>query len=416
MSADIAMRTLACGTILVTERMSAMRSAAVSWLLPCGYAFEPASMLGLSAMWSELLLRGAGSRNSREHADAVDRLGASRSAANGAFTMAISSSCLGSRLPDVLPLLVDVVRAPRFDADGFEPARDLCLQSIESLRDDPQERAVLAARRRHHASPLDRSSLGTEEGLRAITPEAVRERWHALALPKGSILAAAGAIDPDSLAFQLDTLLKGWSGTSTEPSLGTTPVRGYAHESDETNQVQIVVLHDAPVDTGADPITPMLERLAISVLSGGMSGRLFSEVREKRGLCYSVSAAYRPDKRYASVLAYVGTTPERAQESLTVLLAELERINTPEGRVSKDEFDRAVIGLKSGLVMSGESTAARAAALASDVRRLGRARSLEEIARVVDSITLDQLNAYLAKRKLGTLTIQTLGPKALNAP
>ena len=114
--------------------------------------------------------------------------------------------------------------------------------------------------------------------------------------------------------------------------------------------------------------------------------------------------------------AYVGTTPERAQESLEVLLAELDRINTPAGRVTPEEFQRALIGFKSGLVFSGESTSARASAIAGDTRRLGRARSLGEIADRLDSITLDEVNAYLARRRLGALTIQTLGPAPLNPP
>jgi predicted Zn-dependent peptidase len=147
-----------------------------------------------------------------------------------------------------------------------------------------------------------------------------------------------------------------------------------------------------------------------------MSGRLFSEVREKRGLCYSVSAGYRPDRDYGVVTAYVGTTPERAQESLDVLIAELHRISTPEGRVTEEEFKRAKVGMKSGLVFSGESTGSRAVSLAADQRKLGRPRSLDELAQQVDAVTLDQLNAYLARRAIGAATIQTLGPRDLKSP
>ena len=111
--------------------------------------------------------------------------------------------------------------------------------------------------------------------------------------------------------------------------------------------------------------------------------------------------------------AYVGTTPERAQESLDVLFAELERIQSPAGKVEKDEFDRARIGMKSRLVFSGESTAARAGALAGDWHRLGRARSLDEMAAQIDAVTLDQVNDYLSKRSMGRMTVQTLGPAEL---
>src|SRR6185503_155644 len=110
------------------------------------------------------------------------------------------------------------------------------------------------------------------------------------------------------------------------------------------------------------------------------------------------------------------STPERAQESLDVLHAELERINTPDGRITPDEFWRAVVGMKSRLVFSGESTSARAGSLAADYHRLGRARSLDEMAGEIDRVTLDQVNAYLAGRELGRLTVQTLGPAALRPP
>lgn len=418
-NAAIVTRTLACGMPLVVERLSGVRSAALTWILPAGYAFEPDERLGLSAMWAELLLRGAGPRASREHADAVDRLGASRSASNGPLTLAISSVALGERLVEALPLLVDMVRAPRFDADAIGPARDLCLQAIESLRDDPQERAVLACRARHYPAPINRSSLGSAEGLGALTRDEIASEWRRLARPGGSYVAVAGAVDADQVAESLDGLLAGWSGSTAEPALRGSAPRGYGHEPDETNQVQIVVMHDAPADGlvgGREGDEALLEKVAVAVLSGGMSGRLFTEVREKRGLCYSVSAGYRGDKGYGSVIAYVGTTPERASESLKVLVSELERINTPAGRVTRDEFERAVVGMKSGLVMSGESTSARAGALAGDLRRLGCARSLGEMSRRIDAITLDQLNGYLASRRLGTLTVQTLGPRALNWP
>jgi predicted Zn-dependent peptidase len=112
----------------------------------------------------------------------------------------------------------------------------------------------------------------------------------------------------------------------------------------------------------------------------------------------------------------VGTTPDKAQESIDVLVGELQRLTTPAGRVTPEEFARAKVGMKSGLIFSGESTASRAASLAADQRKLGRPRSLDELAAKIDAATLDQLNSYLARRTLGRVTIQTLGPKELRPP
>jgi len=410
---NISSRTLACGMPLIVERMDGVRSASVAWLLPCGGAFDPVDRLGRAAMWSELLMRGAGSLSSRQQADAFDRLGASRGTEAGAFTFRVGATLLGERLHETLPLITSMVLNPRMDAESIEPARDLALQALQSVKDDPQERVGLLARATHNPAPLDRSGLGTPEGLLALTREELVEGWRACAIPARAIFAAAGAVDPDALARDLDNLLTAWRGDITEPAIGPKPPRGYVHEQDDTSQVQIVLAHDAPREPEPDAL---LERLVQSVLSGGMSGRLFTEVREKRGLCYSVQAGYRGDREYGVVTAYVGTTPERAQQSLDVLWSELQRITTPAGAVTPEEFDRAKVGMKSGLVFSGESAGARASALASDQRKLGRPRSLDEIAAAIDAVTLDQLNAYLSRRRFGDVTIATLGPAALAPP
>lgn len=409
----IVTRTLACGMPLIVETMPGVRSAALSWLVPAGTGTQPEDREGMTAMQLELLHRGAGSLDSHAQADAFDRAGASRGADAGSYHVRVSATTIGDRLGDALPLLADMVIRPRFDEASIGPARDLAMQAIESLADNPQERAAIAARSRHLPAPLNRSSLGTEAGLAALTREEIAHAWSCRARPDGSILAIAGAVDPDAVARQLDTLLEGWAGHAADPAPASRPARGYAHEPDQSNQVQIILMHDAPAEPHPDSI---LEKVAISVLSGGMSGRLFTEVREKRGLCYSVSASYSSAKSFGAVVAYVGTGPDRAQESLDVLHAELERINSPGGAVTRDEFDRTMVGMKSRLVFAGESTAARAASLASDMHRLGRPRSLAEVSAQLDAVTLDSLNAYLARRSLGTLTIQTLGPNPLRPP
>jgi len=409
----ISQSTLSNGTPVIVESNPGVESAAMIWLVPAGIAYDPADRLGLGALWAELLLRGAGNFDSRAQADAFDRLGSSRSSSLSSRFLTIGATSLGVNLAESLPLVTQMVRAPRFDDASIEPSRELCLQAIEALRDEPAERSALGAKARHLSPPFNRSTLGTAEGLSASTAEEIRRGWTLRAVPRGSIIAIAGRVDAGAITERLGSLLGDWEGRSVEPTPAAEPARGYAHETDQSNQVHIVLMHDASAETSADT---MLERLAVSVLSGGMSSRLFTEVREKRGLCYSVHARYSTDRDFGLVSADVGTQPERAQESLDVLVAELHRLSTPAGRVTPEEFGRAVVGMKSRLVFSGESTGARASALATDMFRLGRPRSLAEIAAEIDAITLDQLNAYLARRTLGRMTIQTVGPEPLTPP
>lgn len=410
---NIVVHSLACGMPLIIERMEGVKSAAISWILPAGAAFDPPEKQGMAAMWGELLMRGAGSMDSREQADAFDKLGAGRSSEVGVQVLRIGGTMLGAGVAGALPLLVDMAIKPRMDYDAIDPARELALAAIESVQDDPQERASLLLRERHHADPLSRSGLGTVEGLNSIEREDLVMGWKACCKPEQSIFSIAGDVDPKAVVDQLESLLHGWNGGVSETPMGKTPARGYAHCEDETNQVQILLAHDAPSEANADSL---LEKFVISVLSGGMAGRLFTEVREKRGLCYSVNAGYRGDKTFGVVSAYVGTSPERAQESIDVLWEQLARLSTPEGAITPAEFGRAKVGMKSSVVFAGESTGARAASLGSDQRRLGRPRSLEEIAKAIDEVTLEQVNDYLRRRETGKLTIQTLGPKALKPP
>ena len=358
---SIDVRTLSCGMPLLVEQMSGVRSVGITWLLPAGSASDPADRQGLCTMWSELLFRGAGELDSRGQADAMDRLGLSRSADPSTFHLRLGFTLLGTRLGDALPMVVDMVRRPRMEEAAIDPTRDLAIQAIESLADDPQQRAMLTLKERHAAPPINRSGMGTMESLQAVTRQDLVDGWVRQVRPRGSILAIAGDVEPaggvDGLAKLMDGLLAGWEGSSPAIEVGSSQHRGsYHHVEDKSAQVQIVLMHDAPAESRREA---KLERVVGSVLSGGMAVRLFTEVREKRGLCYSVSESYSAERDYGRCVAYVGTTPDRAQESLDVLMGELRHINTADGHITQGEFDRAMIGIKSGIIFSGESTGLR---------------------------------------------------------
>ena len=154
----------------------------------------------------------------------------------------------------------------------------------------------------------------------------------------------------------------------------------------------------------------MLQRAAAAVLSGGMSGRLFTQVRERHGLCYAVYASYGSNKHLGAMLSYAGTTAPRAQQTLDILTAELHRLS--EG-IEADEFERAIVGMKSALVMQGESTGARANAIAVDQYIYGRPRTLDERIAQVDAVTFEQLNAFVRDNPPGAMSIVTVGPEPL---
>ncbi|MCK4874163.1 MAG: insulinase family protein [Phycisphaerales bacterium] len=401
---------LSCGATIVLEPMTDVRSVGLTWLLPAGTATEPDDRQGLASILSEMLFRGAGERSSRSHSDALDMLGISRSGSARTRHLALGVTMLGARLLDGLPLIADMVRQPKLEQEAFEPVRDLCLQSLAGLDDEPQEKTMVLLKERHMAPPYNRSGYGKQADLEDAVLDDVQAMWRSRFRPEQSIIGIAGDLDPDALVEQVEELLTDWEGAAPEPKSDATTERGAHHVTDESAQVHIGVMHDAPKET--DPAS-MLERVATAALGGGMSSRLFTEVREKRSLCYAVHAAYGAGRDDGRVLCYAGTTPERAQETLDVLFGEIERMR--DG-IDEDEFQRAVTGLKSRIVMHGESTSARAAAIASDMFVRGGARSLDELANEVDAVTRQAVNEYLAQRELGMPTIVTIGPQALRSP
>ena len=408
---SITQATLDNALRIVVEPIDSMRSVSMRLMLPCGVIHQEISQLGIASVCAELLLRGSNLRNSQQQADDFDLAGAVRDATAGARFTSVSMTTLDNRFEEAIELVADMALNPAMNDEAFEASRIMAQHALASLADDPQRRAILAARARHLPDPYCRNTYGTEESLASLTAQTTREWWNAHALPSNAIIGIAGAIDPQNAVDLVTKHFGQWSGQAKDPKVSADAPRGYAHEDDDTNQVQIIIVNDAPPAGHEDE---MLEQLAVSVLSGGMSGRLFTEVREKRGLCYSVSASYRSEREHGLVTSYVGTTPERAQESLDVLHEQLVALQA--GDVTQEEFDRARIGLKSRVIFSGESTSARSAALIADLVKRGSPRTLAKIIEQIDAVDLDQLNAYLKRRTLGTTTIQTLGPAPLNPP
>jgi predicted Zn-dependent peptidase len=398
------------GLWLVAEPMPAAASLAMTLLTPAGTAAESSGRQGVAAVLGEMLFRGAGDRDARAHSDALDQLGVQRSVDVQRQHMTLSATMLGPRLGEALPLLCDMVRRPLLAEASLEPARDLALQDLDALEDTPQDKTFIELRRLHLPAPFNRSSLGVREHIEALDIADVRAFARGRLVPGGAVLAFAGKLDWAELRDLVESRFGDWRGDAATPAAAADALRGYGHVKADSTQVHIGLAYDAVEET--DPRS-MLQRAAVAVLSGGMSGRLFTQVREKRGLCYAVFSRYAADQHRGMVLAYAGTTTARAQETLDVLTGELRRLG--DG-VDRGEFERAVVGMKSSLIMQGESTPARSGALAADQAVRGRPRSLGELAAEVDALSLEALNDFVAGHRPGEMTTVTIGPAALHLP
>ena len=395
------------GLTLLGQNMEHVASAAVTALISAGASSDPVGGSGTAAVLSELIQRGAGERDSRQLSDFLNNLGLQRHIDAEREHIHVGGALLGAKLPQLLPAMFDVIRRPHLGSDDFESSRALALQGLDALEDEPRAKAMIHLNERFYPDPYGRPASGKREDLQNLTAKAARQHFERRFMPAGSIISVAGAFDWDQLKQQLADLTKDWHGQADTAPDPQHTLSGVHHLEQETAQVQIGVAFAAPALHEDDYYAA---RGAVAVLSGGMSGRLFTEVREKRGLVYAVSASYHQVKTLGGIICYAGTTTDKAQQTIDVLLAELDRLK--EG-VDQSELERAKTGLKSALVMQGESTTARAASAARDYYHLGRVRSLEQIKDAIDALDAKTVSSYLKRRPPGKYAIQTLGEKPL---
>jgi predicted Zn-dependent peptidase len=377
--------------------------------VPAGAVTDPAGQEGISTLVEGLVYRGAGSRDARVLSDALDSLGVQRGGGAELEHTSFGGTVLADDLDSAFALYADIIRRPHLPGDQLDAERDLALQKLERLKDSPAENLFVHLRREYFTSPHGRTVLGTAEGLAAITPESVVADHARRYRPTGAILAVAGKVEWPRLQAKVEELFGDWDGAPPPaPAPATHGESRYSHVSQETSQEQIGIAYAA---AGLGEAGYADARMAIEILSGGMAARLFTEVRERRGLVYTVRASHSSLRGAGVVFAYAGTTPERSQETLEVLTAELRRVG--DG-VTEEEVARARVGLLSALVMQGEASRARAHSLARDVYLLGRVRSLEEIREAFERVTPASIVAHLRERPPGDFTVVTLGPRTLS--
>jgi len=398
------------GLVLVAEPMPWLHSAAFTMLLPAGTAQEPEDRGGLSTLTAELAFRGAGPRNSRQFLQDLEALGIQWSQSVGDAHSSFSAACEAEKLPKALELFADLVRRPHLPLEELEAARQTALQEWRSLEDEPAQKVLVELRRRFYRMPWGRPSQGDLEALQTIRHPEVVEFWERVYRPDGCIIGVAGRVDWDRLVTWVGELFADWTpGAPPEPDQAINPP-SVGHLPYDSQQTHLAVVYPTVPYRHEDYFRAWS---AVHVLSGGASARLFTEIRERRGLCYAISASYHSLRDCAGVFCYAGTTAERAQQTLDVLLAELNRLS--EG-IGPEELHRLRARVQSALVFQQESSTARSQALAADWYHLGRARTLEEVGQQIQALRLEEINEYLARCGPKEFSIFAVGPNPLRLP
>jgi len=398
------------GLALVGEAMDWLGSTAFALLMPAGAARDPADRAGLGSLTGEMLSRGCGSLSSREFIDALDNLGVDHSCSTTIAHTGFSAAMMAENIEATLAIYADLVRRPHLPADQLDDARRTCIQELRSVEDELAQKTLLELRRLRYPCPWGRSPYGKLDDLTAATIDDVRQHHARCYQPGQAILAVAGKFDWQRLVSQVGDLFGDWQAVPEESFVETAAEQRHSHIECDSSQTHIGIAYPSVPCNHPDFFQA---RGAVGVLSDGMSSRLFTEVRENRGLCYAIFASYHTLRDRGSVLCYAGTSSDRAQETLDVTLQELSRLS--DG-IRAEELDRVKARVKSGLILQQESSLSRSSSLAADWYLFGRPRTLDEISRIIDNLTCDSINRYLADHPPADFVIVTLGDKPLEVP
>jgi len=396
------------GLTLILEPMQNLESVAYELQIPGGVVLDREDRVGASIILSELSSRGAGDLNSRALSDAFEERGIRHAESTGNDRFSYRGVLLSDFLGEALRLVSLMVQRPILPEDEIAPIQSVLIQDIDSIPDEPSRQVMVELSGSYYPAPHNRQSHGSRDGIAATTVAELRELWQGSYVPRGSVLSLAGNIEITQARELALRYFSDWRGAArTLPVWGPMPEHRQSHVVAESAQVQLALAYSSAKFGDVDYYT---SKVATGVLSGGMFGRLFIEVREKRGLCYSVSARHSGTKDYGTVLVYAGTTPDRAAETLAVMIAELPRLR---GTVTQAELDRARANLLTGLIMSEESSGSRASSNAGDWWVAGRVRTLEEIKAGIDAVTRADIDRYVERFPSVPFSLVSLGPKAV---
>jgi len=395
------------GLTVVAEFMDWCESVACAILVPAGCNYDPPNRLGLAYLTCEMILRGAGPYNSRDLIAAFENLGAERGESVSHSHTAFSAATLASSFPETLKLLAQIIREPHFPEDQLEQGKQVVLQEIYSVEDEPGRKVMIELSKNALPVPWGNPGFGNVESVQETTIDDIRRFHGRFYQPQETIISVAGKFDGNLLLEMVSQFFGDWQ--PNEPPM--------ISEGKTGDPVLYIPYDSAQTHIGlAYPGVPfrhpdyLLALSGVNVLSGGMSSRLFTEIREKRGLCYSVGASYYSYRDRGGVTCYCGTSADRAQESLDVLIQELARLS--EG-ITEKELELLRIRAKSSLVMQQESTNSRAGSIARDWYHLGRIRTMSEIEAKINGLSRDAINDYVAAHPTGPFHLAVLGPAPL---
>lgn len=386
--------TLANGIRVLTEAMPHVRSASLGIWADVGSAAERPNLRGISHLVEHMLFKGTERRSAREIAETMDAVGGNLNAFTDKEATCYYAKVIDHHVPLAVDVLADMFLHSTFAASELAKEQKVVLEEIRMYDDSPDDIvADLFVRTMWGGSNLGEPTIGYAETVSALTPGDLRGHLRAHYAPNAVVFAAAGNVDHDEIVALVEHAFAGQTGSCTSP-VPERPLLTPATvvRSKDTEQAY-VMLGTRGLSVRDD------RRYALSVLDtilgGGMSSRLFQEVREKRGLAYSVYSFQQGYREAGLFGVSAGTSPESVQDCLDVIVEQLFAM--AESGPTEAELNLAREHIKGSLTLSLESSSSRMIRLGRSEFNLGRQASIEEIEAHFDSVTLDDVNALASE-------------------
>ena len=394
------------GLRVLSETMPHLETAALGVWVNVGGRNEGEGEHGISHLLEHMAFKGTRRRTAKVIAEEIESVGGDLNAATSSEQTAYYARVLREDVPLAVDILGDILQNSTFDADELDREQHVIVQEIGAAHDTPDD--VVFDHFQEAAfpgQPLGRSILGTPETVRGFRPPHLDHYLKSLYTGPGMILAAAGAVSHDELVELAQRHLGGIAPKAAEPAVPAQYNGGEARLERDLEQVHLVLGFNGMPYSHEDFYAA---QLLASVLGGGMSSRLFQEVREKRGLCYSVSAFHWSYRDAGLFGVYAATGEQNLAELIPVVTGELGRIADDAGEA---ELARAKAQFKAGLMMGLESCSARAERMARHELLFGRVMTPTETRAKIDAVTSDDLKRVAGKLfRAGGLTLSAIGP------
>jgi predicted Zn-dependent peptidase len=399
---------LSNGVRVLTEELPHVRSAAIGFWVDTGSKNETAEINGISHFIEHMLFKGTERRSAFQIAQAIEDKGGSLNAFTDKEHTCYYARILDSELPTAIDVLTDMLVRPAFDPGELKRERQVVLEEIKMYEDTPDELVQdlfnLAFWGDH---PLGRPIVGTRGTMRTANRDraiAYMERFYT---PDRVVVSVAGRFETPRVLAQLEATI----GQMRRPS---TPLAETAPMARSNLKVRYKDIEQVHVVLGTEGVTMASpDRFAVTlldaILGGGMSSRLFQEVREKRGMAYSISS-YEVMYAKAGIFGvYAGCSPKHLDEVVRLSLAEMDKVKA--GEVTEEELRRAKDQLKGGLLLSEESPRNRMSRMANSELAFGRIHSVAEVLDGLEAVTLADLTRVAREvMDTRTLTATVVGP------